>query len=78
MSFGCRKNDVVQAYHRQSNGVFAAFKVHSMAERMAALLTDDAGKLKPFYQWKNEVEGIASHDVGPWLRTEYNTAASGR
>ena len=74
MSFGCRKNDVVQAYHRQSNGVFAAFKVHSMAEKMAALLTDDAGKLKPFYQWKNEVQDIATHYVGPWLRTEYNTA----
>ena len=59
---------------RQSNGVFAAFKVHSMAEKMAALLTDADGKLKPFYQWKAEVEGIASHYVGPWLRTEYNTA----
>ena len=43
MSFACRKNDVVQAYHRQSNGVFAAFKVHSMAEKMAALLTDADG-----------------------------------
>ena len=59
---------------RQSNGVFAAFKVHSMAEKMAALLTDDAGKLKPFYQWKNEVKDISTHYVGTWLRTEYNTA----
>ena len=59
---------------RQSNGVFAAFKVHSMAEKMAALLTDDEGKLKPFHQWKAEVESIATHYVGPWLRTEYNTA----
>ena len=54
--------------------MFAAFKVHSMAEKMAALLTDADGKLKPFYQWKAEVKGIASHYVGPWLRTEYNTA----
>ena len=45
-----------------------------MAEKIAALLTDADGKLKPFYQWKAEVEGIASHYVGPWLRTEYNTA----
>ena len=45
-----------------------------MAEKMAALLTDADGKLKPFYQWKAEVEGIASHYVGTWLRTEYNTA----
>ena len=59
---------------RQSNGVFAAFKVHSMAEKMAALLTDDEGKLKPFHQWKNEVQDISTHYVGTWLRTEYNTA----
>ena len=35
---------------------------------------DENGKLKPFRQWKEEVTGIASHFVGPWLQTEYNTA----
>lgn len=59
---------------KQSNGVFAAFKVHSMGNVMAAMLTDENGKLKPFRQWKEEVASIASHFVGPWLQTEYNTA----
>ena len=32
------------------------------------------GNLKPFEQWKKEVMPIASHQVGNWLRTEYDTA----
>lgn len=61
---------------RHANEVFSAFKVHSMGKRMATLLTDDSGQLKPFRQWRDEVMPIASHYVGPWLRTEYNTAVN--
>lgn len=61
---------------RHSNEVFSAFKVHSMGKRMAALLTDESGQLKPFHKWRDEVMPIASHYVGPWLRTEYNTAVN--
>ena len=61
---------------RHANEVFSAFKVHSMGKRMAALLTDDSGQLKPFHKWRDEVMPIASHYVGPWLRTEYNTAVN--
>lgn len=59
---------------RHSNEVFAAFKVHSMGEKMAAKLTTADGRLKPFRQWAEEVQGISSHYVGSWLRTEYDTA----
>lgn len=59
---------------KQSNGVFAALKVHSMGNVMAAMLTDENGKLKPFRQWKEDVASIASHYMGSWLQTEYNTA----
>lgn len=59
---------------RHSNEVFAAFKVHSMGEKMAEKLLDDKGKLKPFREWKEDVKGIASLYVGSWLETEYNTA----
>lgn len=61
---------------RHANEVFSAFKVHSMGKRMAALLTDESGQLKPFHKWRDEVMPIASHYVGPWLRTEYNTAVN--
>ena len=59
---------------KHSNAVFAAFKVHSMGEKMAAKLTTPDGKLKPFRQWAEDVRGISSHYVGSWLRTEYDTA----
>lgn len=59
---------------RHSNEVFAAFKVHSMSERMAARLLNPDGTLKPFRQWADDVKSISSHYVGAWLRTEYGTA----
>lgn len=59
---------------RHSNEVFAAFKVHSMSERMAARLLNPDGTLKPFRQWADDVKSISSHYVGAWLRTEYDTA----
>ena len=58
----------------RNNAVFSAFKVHRMQNDMARLLLDSKGNLKPFEQWKNEVMPIASHQVGTWLRTEYDTA----
>ena len=57
-----------------SNAVFSAFKVHRMQNDMARLLLDSNGNLKPFEQWRKEVMPIASHQVGTWLRTEYDTA----
>ena len=59
---------------RHSNEVFAAFKVHTMGEEMAAKLRDGSGHLKPFSQWKEDISSIASHQCGAWLRTEYGTA----
>lgn len=61
---------------RHSNEVFAAFKVHSMSQQLGDRLLDSNGKLKPFNKWLDEVKPIASHYVGPWLRTEYNTAVA--
>jgi hypothetical protein len=59
---------------RHSNEVFAAFKVHTMGNEMAAKLLDSQGHLKPFNQWLQEVSSISSHQVGSWLQTEYDTA----
>lgn len=59
---------------KHSNEVFAAFKVHQMGELMAAKLDDGKGGIKDFHQWKKDVAPIASHHVGHWLRTEYDTA----
>ena len=59
---------------RHSNEVFAAFKVHQMGEDMAAKLLDADGNLKPFDKWARDVSSISSHQVGAWLRTEYDTA----
>ena len=59
---------------RHNNAVFAAFKTHRLQNDMAARLLDENGDLKPFKQWKNDVQSIASHQCGAWLRTEYDTA----
>lgn len=59
---------------RHSNEIFAAFKVHTMGNEMAAKLYDANGKLKPFDKWARDVSSIASHQVGSWLQTEYDTA----
>ena len=60
---------------RHSNEVFAAFKVHQMGRDMAAKLIDANGNLKPFDRWVRDVSGITSHQIGSWLRTEYDTSA---
>ena len=59
---------------RHNNAVFAAFKTHRMQNDMAAQLLDSNGNLKPFEQWKNDVQSIASHQCRAWLQTEYDTA----
>lgn len=59
---------------RHSNEVFTAFKVHSMGVTMAERLYDGKGNLRSFADFKKAVAPIASHQVGSWLRTEYNTA----
>ena len=67
-------DDDFRAAILRNNEVFVAFKVHRMQNDMARLLLDSNGNLKPFEQWRKEVIPIASHQVGQWLRTEYNTA----
>lgn len=59
---------------KYNDAVFSAFKVHRAQQDMAAQLLDDKGNLKAFKQWLNDVRPIASHQFGPWLRTEYDTA----
>jgi hypothetical protein len=74
---GADAPDATEAFRdalHSSVDVFSAFKVHRMQHDMAAALTDENGDLKPFKQWLNDVLPIASHQVGTWLETEYNTA----
>lgn len=45
-----------------------------MGRDMAMQLIDRDGELKSFQQFRTDVQGIASHHVDSWLRTEYDTA----
>ena len=54
----------------QGNAVFSAFKVHRMQNDIAARLYDSNGVLKPFEQWKKDVQPMLDHHVNHWLRTE--------
>lgn len=57
-----------------NNEVFAAFRTHRMQNDMAARLLDEKGNLKPFRQWRKDIEDIADHYCNRWLQTEYDTA----
>ena len=54
--------------------IWSAFRVHRMQNDIAAQLLDSDGQLKPFDKWLQDIKGMTNHYVGPWLRTEYNTA----
>ena len=66
-------DDFVNAL-RHSAEVFSAFKVHRAQNDMARMLLDSNGNLKPFEKWVSDVQPIASHQMGEWLKTEYDTA----
>lgn len=66
-------NDFLDEIHH-NNGVFAAFKTHRFQNDMAAMLTDENGKLKSFASWERDTTSIRDHHVRHWLETEYNTA----
>lgn len=59
---------------RTNNKIWTAFRVHRMQNDIAAQLIDEDGQLKKFDRWIKDIKGMTNHYVGPWLRTEYNTA----
>lgn len=60
---------------RYNNGVFAAFRTHRLQNDIARQLLDEAGELKPFRQFFNDVNTlVAPTHLGSWLQTEYSTA----
>lgn len=50
------------------------FANRSAQNDMAAQLIDENGELKSLQRFVQDVQPIASHHVGAWLRTEYDTA----
>ena len=59
---------------RTNNAIWTAFRVHRMQNDIASQLIDENGQLKKFDRWVEDIKGMTNHYVGPWLRTEYNTA----
>lgn len=59
---------------RTNNAIWSAFRVHRMQNDIASKLIDEDGQLKKFDRWVEDIKGMTNHYVGPWLRTEYNTA----
>ena len=59
---------------RTNNAIWTAFRVHRMQNDIASKLIDENGQLKKFDRWVEDIKGMTNHYVGPWLRTEYNTA----
>ena len=59
---------------RTNTEIWAAFRTHRMQNDIASQLIDENGQLKKFDRWVEDIKGMTNHYVGPWLRTEYNTA----
>jgi len=54
--------------------VFSAFKTYQQLRQVTDLLTDKEGNIKPFGQFKKDVEEIGNQFNVNWLNTEYNQA----
>ena len=59
---------------QENTAVFSAFKNHQQTKEMVALLTDEKGSLRPFYQFKKMALRLSEDYNIRWLQTEYNTA----
>lgn len=71
--------DELAAALRQNLFVFAAFKNHHMVADIAALLTDESGRLRPFEEFRHLALQVSKDYNTTWLRAEYDTAlASGQ
>ena len=73
VKFGETDYDFLQAL-KQNTDVLAAFKTHRQQNDIARLMITQEGKLKPFEQFRSDVEGIIGKYNRDWLTTEYNTA----
>lgn len=70
---GDKNNDFIEQI-KYNNAVFAAFKTHRQQNDIAKRLLDEHGNLKPYKQFKNDVENIIGKYNSQWLKTEYDTA----
>lgn len=71
--FGHPDYDFLQAL-KHNTDVLAAYKTHRQQNDLAALMLDEDGKLKPFNDFRRDVEGMIGKYNQNWLSTEYNTA----
>lgn len=62
---------------KEDTAVFAAFKTHRWQNDIAGQLLDDNGHLKPYEQYRRDVDGLVNpQHKEQWLRTEYDMAIS--
>src|SRR5690606_28446829 len=55
---------------------FSAAKTYTQLRDMGAALVGPEGNIRPWNDFKREVAGIASKQLG-WLKTEYDSAIAG-
>ena len=53
---------------RTNNAVFSAFRTHRMQNDIARLMTDEKGRLKPFEQFRRDVEPLTGKYCRNWLQ----------
>lgn len=62
---------------KEDTAVFAAFKTHRWQNDIAGQLLDDKGRLKPYAEYRRDVDGLVTpQHKEQWLKTEYDMAIS--
>ncbi len=69
-------HNVMKAHLRDSLFVFSAAKSLAQSREISAKLYDADGKVKPFNQFRADVDGITKLYNKSWLQTEYNNAVA--
>lgn len=58
---------------RENNAGFAAFKTHKFQNELAEAMLDEDGDLKPFRQWRKDIDSLVQNHAEHHLQTEYDT-----
>lgn len=71
--FGKKNRDFIDEF-KHNTAVFSAFKNHRQTNDIIALLHDEEGNLRPFWEFKKLALQVSKDYNVNWLQTEYNTA----
>jgi SPP1 gp7 family putative phage head morphogenesis protein len=71
---GQEPDPAVSAALRENAFIFSGFKTHAELEQVSQMLVDEKGNIRPYNEFRQDVERINQDYNHNYLRTEYNQA----